>query len=105
MNDKKLMIKSKGILNQIGLLGVIAVLCIIFTCLNSTFIAAANLMNIVRQSAVMIIVAMGVTFVMISGELDLSIGGVACLTGMFPFRWQFLLVFYLEPYWDYLMEY
>lgn len=47
MNDKKLMIKSKGILNQIGLLGVIAVLCIIFTCLNSTFIAAANLMNIV----------------------------------------------------------
>ena len=82
MNDKKLMIKSKGILNQIGLLGVIAVLCIIFTCLNSTFIAAANLMNIVRQSAVMIIVAMGVTFVMISGELDLSIGGVACLTGM-----------------------
>ena len=34
MNDKKLMIKSKGILNQIGLLGVIAVLCIIFTCLN-----------------------------------------------------------------------
>ena len=82
MNDKKLMIKSKGILNQIGLLGVIAVLCIIFTCLNSTFIAAANLMNIVRQSAVMIIVAMGVSFVMISGELDLSIGGVACLTGM-----------------------
>ena len=82
MNDKKLMIKSKGILNQIGLLGVIAVLCIIFTCLNCTFIAAANLMNIVRQSAVMIIVAMGVTFVMISGELDLSIGGVACLTGM-----------------------
>lgn len=73
MNEKKLMIKSKGILNQIGLLGVIAVLCIIFTCLNSTFIAAANLMNIVRQSAVMIIVAMGVTFVMISGELDLSI--------------------------------
>ena len=70
MNDKKLMIKSKGILNQIGLLGVIAVLCIIFTCLNSTFIAAANLMNIVRQSAVMIIVAMGVTFVMISGELN-----------------------------------
>lgn len=26
MNEKKLMIKSKGILNQIGLLGVIAVL-------------------------------------------------------------------------------
>ena len=42
MNDKKLMIKSKGILNQIGLLGVIAVLCIIFTCLNSTFIAGSQ---------------------------------------------------------------
>ena len=82
MNKEKVLGKSKGILNQIGLIGVIAVLCIIFPFLNSTFIAGANLMNIVRQSAVMIIVAMGVTFVMISGELDLSIGGVACLTGM-----------------------
>ena len=82
MNKEKVLGKSKGILNQIGLIGVIAALCIIFTFLNSTFIAGANLMNIVRQSAVMIIVAMGVTFVMISGELDLSIGGVACLTGM-----------------------
>lgn len=82
MNKEKLLGKSKGALNQIGLIGVIVALCVIFTCLNSTFIAGANLMNIVRQSAVMIIVAMGVTFVMISGELDLSIGGVACLTGM-----------------------
>ena len=82
MNKEKLFSKSKGVLNQVGLIGVIIVLCVIFTCLNNTFIAGANLMNIVRQSAVMIIVAMGVTFVMISGELDLSIGGVACLTGM-----------------------
>lgn len=82
MNKKLLINKSKGIRNQIGLIGVIIVLGIIFTCLNSTFIAGVNLLNIVRQSSVMIIVAMGVTFVMISGELDLSIGGVACLTGM-----------------------
>lgn len=82
MNKGKLFGKAKGIGNQAGLIGVILVLCIAFTCLNNTFITGANLMNIVRQSAVMIIVAMGVTFVMISGELDLSIGGVACLTGM-----------------------
>lgn len=82
MKKNDLLARSKGIRNQIGLIGVIVVLSIIFTCLNSTFIAAANLLNIVRQSSVMIIVAMGVTFVMVSGELDLSIGGVACLTGM-----------------------
>lgn len=46
MNKEKVLGKSKGILNQIGLIGVIAALCIIFTFLNSTFIAGANLMNI-----------------------------------------------------------
>lgn len=82
MKKDNLLAKSKGLKNQIGLIGVILALSIIFTCLNSTFILPANLLNIVRQSSVMIIVAMGVTFVMVSGEMDLSIGGVACLTGM-----------------------
>lgn len=82
MNKNMILKKSQGINNQIGLIGVIIALGIIFTVLNSTFLTGGNLLNIVRQSSVMIIVATGVTFVMISGEMDLSIGGIACFTGM-----------------------
>jgi ribose/xylose/arabinose/galactoside ABC-type transport system permease subunit len=82
MNKVMVKNKPKKMTNQIGLIAVIAALCVVFTVLNSSFIVPENIVNIVRQSSVMIIVAMGATFVMISGELDLSIGGIACLTGI-----------------------
>ncbi len=82
MKNNEFLKKHKSISRHLGLIGVILALSIVFTVLDSSFLTGMNLLNIVRQSSVMIIVAMGVTFVMISGELDLSIGGVACLTGM-----------------------
>lgn len=83
MNSKISSINTKVLKGQGGLILVTIVLCIIFTVLNSSFFTSANYMNIVRQSAVNIIVVMGMTFLMTAGELDLSLGGVACLTGMF----------------------
>lgn len=74
--------KTNKFTKQLGLISVIIVLCIVFTISNSTFMTVDNLLNIVRQSSTMIIVAIGLTFVMIAGELDLSIGGVACLSGI-----------------------
>lgn len=68
--------------NQISILCIILILAILFTILNAAFITPDNLMNIVRQASVNIIMAMGVTFVMVSGEIDMSIGGVACLSGI-----------------------
>lgn len=82
MKNNELLKKHSSISRHLGLIGVILVLSVVFTVLDSSFLTGMNLLNIVRQSSVMIIVAMGVTFVMISGELDLSIGGIACLTGM-----------------------
>lgn len=82
MKNNELLKKHSSISRHLGLIGVILVLSVVFIVLDSSFLTGMNLLNIVRQSSVMIIVAMGVTFVMISGELDLSIGGIACLTGM-----------------------
>ena len=73
---------GKSIQGQGGLLLMLILLTILFTALDRTFLSAANWMNIIRQASVNIIVAMGMTFVMISGEMDLSIGGIACVTGM-----------------------
>lgn len=75
-------LKKQSVRSQGGLILVILSLGILFTILNSTFINGGNLMNIVRQASVNIIVVMGVSIIMIAGELDLSVAGVACLTGM-----------------------
>ncbi len=57
----------------------IAVLMIAFTALQPSFISGTNLINIVRQTAIMGILAIGLTFVVIAGELDLSFSMVATL--------------------------
>lgn len=75
-------IQMTEMIRKYGLLVIIAVLCIIFTCLNPVFVTPANLLNIVRQGSVMIIFSVGITFVLIGGVMDLSVSGVACVTSM-----------------------
>lgn len=58
---------------------VILALTVLFTLLNNRFISEANLINIIRQASIMIIVGCGATFIMIAGDVDISVGGVACL--------------------------
>ena len=83
VNIKSLSVKRNIKLpSQIGLIGVIIALSAVFTLLNPSFIMSDNILNIVRQSSVNIIMAMGVTFVMVADQLDLSIGGIACFAGM-----------------------
>ena len=46
------------------------------------FLDPNNLLNIVRQTAMIAIMAVGMTFVLSAGEIDLSIGAVAGLTSV-----------------------
>ncbi len=91
LEGKMIMIKKQKInysewAQKYALLGIILVLTVIFAVLNPIFIAPANLLNIIRQAAVMIIFAVGMTYVMISGMIDLSMAGVATLTAMIAAR-------------------
>lgn len=61
---------------------IIIFLTVLFTALNPRFLSAVNITNIVRQAAIMIIVACGATFIMIAGDVDISCGGVACLASI-----------------------
>lgn len=65
-----------------ALIGIMLLLAIVFTILNPIFIAPGNLLNIIRQASVMVIFSVGVTYVMISGMIDISIAGVATLAAM-----------------------
>jgi D-xylose transport system permease protein len=60
-----------------AILGLI-VLCIVFSILRpSTFTNSFNLANLINQSAGVIVIAMGLVFVLLLGEIDLSAGYTA----------------------------
>jgi ribose transport system permease protein len=57
------------------------VLCAVTALLTDRFLSPLNLVNILVQCSVMAVIAMGMTFVVIGGGFDLSVGSVAALAG------------------------
>jgi D-xylose transport system permease protein len=70
---------QSGVLPVVGGMILIAVL---FQSLDSKFLTAGNLVNLLVQAAVFSLLAMGEVFVLTLGEIDLSIGFVAALGGV-----------------------
>ena len=58
------------------------VLVVIFSIESPVFFSLANFLNIGRQTTLVTVIAAGMTFVIISGEIDLSIGAVLALSGV-----------------------
>lgn len=67
------LLRSQGVL--IGLVLII----IIASILERSFLTASNLLNILRQSSALGILCLGVTFVMMTGGMDLSVGSIISL--------------------------
>jgi D-xylose transport system permease protein len=68
-----------------GVLPVLAgmiVISILFQSLNSNFLSAGNLVNLLIQGAAFMLLAMGEVFVLLLGEIDLSIGFVSGIGGV-----------------------
>ena len=62
----------------IGLL----VLCAVLWALTPHFLTVSNLLNVAQQTSINAIVAVGMTFVIISGGIDLSVGSIVALSGV-----------------------
>lgn len=79
-NDNKI---NKSIFQKTGVVSLIAlvVLLIVMTIANRQFLSFENIVNISRQIAINGIVAAGMTFVILTGGIDLSVGAVMALTG------------------------
>jgi ribose transport system permease protein len=58
------------------------VLFVAVAALSPVFLNIDNLLNVLRQSSIVLIVAAAGTLVMISGGIDLSVGGVVALSGV-----------------------
>ena len=65
-----------GFLARQGILVAFVLFMIGFTIANGRFIDPDNILGVVRSSAILGVMALGVTFVVISGNLDLSVGSM-----------------------------
>ncbi|MDI9504742.1 MAG: ABC transporter permease [Clostridiales bacterium] len=72
MNTKKL----KSVLSHYGIIFVLVLLIIVFASLSNRFLMPNNIFNILRQSSIVGIISVGMTFVMVTGGIDLSCGSV-----------------------------
>jgi len=57
-------------------------LCVVIAALEPKFLSSGNLAGVARQTAVITIIAMGMTVVMVAGGIDLSVGSVMALAGV-----------------------
>lgn len=55
--------------------------CVVFSLITSNFLTAPNWLNIIRQSAPLLIVATAMTLVITTGGIDLSVGSTLALVG------------------------
>jgi ribose transport system permease protein len=67
---------------QLGIVLALAVTILVFTAIDPEFLSSYNLINIVLQASVTAILAMAVTFVIITGGIDLSIGAALALSAV-----------------------
>ena len=63
------------------LVGLLA-LCAVLWALTPHFLTVSNLLNIAQQTSVNAIVAVGMTYVILSGGIDLSVGSIVAVAGV-----------------------
>jgi simple sugar transport system permease protein len=56
-----------------------AAICLVFAVLTGAFLSEQNLLNLLRQSAPLLIVAVAMTFVITTGGIDLSVGSTLAI--------------------------
>ncbi len=79
MTPRLLHLQSRRLLGTFA--GLIA-LCVTLWVATPHFLTVSNLLNVLEQTSINAIVAVGMTFVIISGGIDLSVGSVLALSGI-----------------------
>ena len=73
---------KKGTLSSATLLIILLVLCVALAIVKPTFLKAGNLFNVLRTTSITGLIAIGMTCVIITGGIDLSVGSVVGLSSV-----------------------
>jgi ribose transport system permease protein len=73
---------TRTMIELAGMLPVLIVICILFAVLTPNFLTQNNIVNVVRQASINIVLAAGMTFVILTGGIDLAVGSVLGFTAV-----------------------
>lgn len=79
MNNKKNLGK---VLREFGLVFVIIFIVVLMTIVKPVFLSSGNILNILRQVSINGILAVGMTFIILTGGIDLSVGSLVAVTSV-----------------------
>jgi ribose transport system permease protein len=74
--------RRQQLFTAIGSLPMRIGVCVLFAFLTPKFLTAANLMNVARQASINVVLAAGMTFVILTRGIDLAVGSVLGLTAV-----------------------
>lgn len=72
---------TKAVLTKLGPLLGLLLIVVIITMLNPSFMTTSNILNVLRQVSISALIAFGMTFIILTGGIDLSVGSTLALTG------------------------
>lgn len=72
---------NKMLIQNYMLLGILIIVILIFSLINPRFFTLSNAINVMRQISMNMIIACGMTLVLISAGIDLSVGSTVALAG------------------------
>jgi ribose/xylose/arabinose/galactoside ABC-type transport system permease subunit len=74
-------INTRHTIGKYGLFFVFVLICLILSLMSPAFLNSRNLINVIRQISINGILALGVTYVIITGGIDLGLGSYVAFTG------------------------
>ncbi|GHV28491.1 ABC transporter permease [Spirochaetia bacterium] len=80
--SSKLKLFNKNIVETYSLILVVIALGVALSIITNTFLTPTNLLNVLRQISINGILAIGMTFVILTGGIDLSVGSVVAFCGI-----------------------
>lgn len=72
--------RTRESLRRYGLVFSFLLLCLALTLLSDRFLTPSNLLNVLRQATINGIIAVGMTYVILTAGIDLSVGSVVALS-------------------------
>jgi ribose/xylose/arabinose/galactoside ABC-type transport system permease subunit len=74
--------QARRVIRESGILGALIILIVVGAIISPHFLKTANLINVIRQIAIVGIIGVGMTFVILTSGIDLSVGSIVGLVAV-----------------------
>ena len=78
---------NKNVLQKLAPLIALVLISIVLTFLSPDFLTLNNILNVMRQVSINALIAFGMTFVILTGGIDLSVGSILALSSVLIAGW------------------